>query len=59
MSFFRFNQERKKSFVVLWFVEYRDAAIATVDNVISATALLSPGNSRHGVLLAHAVIVFQ
>jgi len=59
MSFLRFNQERKKSFVVLWFVEYRDAAIATVDNVVCVSGLLSSWYTRHRALLAHGLTAFQ
>ena len=47
MTFLRFSQERKESFVVLRFVEYRGATVATINYVVRISALLSSGNSRH------------
>jgi hypothetical protein len=59
LSFLRFSQEREKSFVVLWFVEYGAAPISTVDDVVGVTALLSSGNSWHEALLTCAASAFQ
>jgi hypothetical protein len=59
MTNLRFPQKREEGIVVLRLVKHRGAAIATVNNMISVSALLASWNSRHVGLLTYAPWPFK
>ena len=59
MTFFRFLKERQEYFVVLGFVKYGCATIASVNNVIGVAASLCSWDPRHAWLLTCAPLIYQ
>lgn len=51
--------EQAQAQLALWFVEYRDASVATVNNVVCVTALLPSGSSRHEAPLTRVEEAYQ